>query len=288
MPSDPSSENSFKVIKSFYDIESKLPNYKVDSIVVKTEANFNLQIVCLKVEKFPDVILTLKIPLVFTPPLSAIILFTGFQTGGEAVNLVGVPEHSIYVGFQYPWPIGGKENSIVWDWHRMEVIPVLMAVGMSWLHEQTFINPDKINVVNVSFGTLFYPLAQRILNDVNIYPKTIVFGYGGAEISEVIGNELKAKVNPFELELAKVLIRTQTWFIEPKYHLPHLRGPFLIVNGESDTVFPEASKELLINKLPDPKKIVTLPGAHIQPDKELMIKDFLNEVEKFFIENQAL
>ena len=51
MPSDPSSENSFKVIKSFYDIESKLPNYKVDSIVVKTEANFNLQIVCLKLEK---------------------------------------------------------------------------------------------------------------------------------------------------------------------------------------------------------------------------------------------
>lgn len=288
MPKDPFSDEAFAAIKNYYQITDKLPEVEIKSAITKVNSTYTLQTVQLSVRGYPDVILTLKMPKVFTPPLPALMLFTGFQTGAQAVNLLGDPDNVIYVGFQYPWPIEPKGSSLRWDWHRMEVIPVLMSVAIAWLHRQPFIDNEKINIINVSFGTLFYPLAQRLLSDLDIWPKTVVFGYGGVEIAEVIGNELRKNLGTAELEVAKNLIRAQTWFLEPKYHLFHLEGPFLVVNGDGDTVFPQSSKEGLASRLPAPKKIVNLPGPHIQPDQKEVIQSFLREVEIFLKENNAL
>ncbi len=288
VPADPYSPEAFETIKNYYHVTDSLPAVQVSSIDTSVESEFVLQTVHLSVKDYPEVVLTLKLPKLFRPPLPAIVLFTGFQTGSQAVNLLGVPDKSIYVGFQYPWPLELSGSNLKWDWHRIEVIPILMSAALSWLHQQPFIDNTKINVINVSFGSLFYPLAQRLLNEHGIWPKTVVFGYGGVDIAEVIGHELRKNLGPVEQEVVKTMIRNQTWFVEPKYHVQHLKGPFLVINGEGDTVFPQTSREGLITRLAEPKKIVNLPGPHIQPEEKQVIHSFLREVEIFLRENEAL
>jgi hypothetical protein len=287
MPSDPYSDQAYQTIKDYYHLNETLPRFEVEEVTFKTEGDYQLQTVRIRVQGFPDAVLTLKMPHSFLAPLPAVVLFTGFQTGNQAVQLVGDPENVIYVGFQYPWPISYSTGSLLWDWHRMEVIPILMAVSLAWLNEQPFINSNKINVVNVSFGTLFFPLAQRILNNQGVFPRTTTFAYGGAGIDEVISHQLQGKLGPLELIATKTLIRSQTWFVDPTFHLRHLGGPFLIVKGSEDTVFPPIASQTLEKELRDPKTIITLPGSHIQPDKPELIRAFMFEVDKFLRANQA-
>lgn len=288
MPSNPYSEEAFQLIKNYYNIQSGLPHYQLKNIQSVEDSGVQVQTVRIGVEGYPDVVLVLKIPKNATQPLPAIVLFSGFQTGAQAVKLVNDPNSFVIVGFEYPWPIDFLSDTLKWDWKRMEVIPVLMAVALKWLHEQQFLDINKINVVSVSFGTLFYPLAQRILMDEKIVSRSTVFGYGGVNIADVVGNELQKFLGPGELLLAKLVVQSQTWFIEPKYHLQHLRGPFLIVNGVEDNVFPDSSKRELIEKLVDPKKIITVPGGHIQPDRPEIIQKFMSEVFTFLKETDSL
>ncbi|MEY4617271.1 MAG: hypothetical protein RJB66_2231 [Pseudomonadota bacterium] len=288
MPADPSTEESFDKIKQFYKVTEGLPKFVVSAIENKTSSKFVLQTVRLKAEGYPEISMVMKFPSTFRPPLSALVLFTGFQTGSDAINLVGDPENSVYVGFQYPWPFKNNNGLVQWDWTRMQMIPLLMSVGLAWLHQQPYIDNKKINVITVSFGTLFYPLAQRFLNQEGYFSRATVFGYGGVDIAEVIGGELIKNMGSNELEVSKLVIRQQTWFLEPKNHVSHLKGPFLVVNGESDTVFPPQSQSGLFDNLKEPKKLVTLPGAHIQPDKPEIISAFMGEVKKFIAELNAL
>lgn len=288
VPADPYSDDAFSKVREFYRIQKSIPAYKVTGLQTKSSQKFTLQTVRLKVDGYPEVEMTLKLPNAFRPPLSALVLFTGFQTGSESINLIGDPDNSVYVGFQYPWPVTTANGSVQWNWQRMQMIPVLMSVGMAWLHQQPYINKNKINVITVSFGTLFYPLAQRLLNLEGLSSKTTVFAYGGVDIPEVVAGEMKKKIGQNEVEVAKALIRQQTWFLEPKYHVSHLRGPFLVVNGEEDTVFPLLSQQQLFDNLAEPKKIVSLPGGHIQPDKKELIQLFMREVQQFLRDNQAL
>lgn len=287
-PSDPFSDQSYEIIKNYLNINGKLPNFYLESIQTTIESEFQLQRHQIKVDGFPDVVLVFKLPKNMNQKLPAVVLFSGFQTGSQSVNLIGNSNNMVFVGFEYPWPIDLSKGSSVWDWKRMEVIPVLMTVALVWLYQQNFIDAEKINVVSVSFGTLFYPLALRLLQDFGFSIRTSVFGYGGVEISEVIGNELQKSLGQTEVLLAKWVIKSQTWFVEPKYHLKHLRGPFLIINGSEDFVFPQASKEELFKSLPEPKKHVLLQGSHIQPDNPELINSFMQEIFKFYLENQSI
>jgi hypothetical protein len=288
MPKDPFSEESFDKIKDYYQIKNGLPTYQLTLQTEVAYEKYKLLTIKLAVKNYPDVVFVLKRPLNMDKPLPAIVLFSGFQTGAQAIQLVGDPDSVVYVGFEYPWPIEVSDQSLKWNWKRIEVIPILMAITLSWLHQSDLIDHQKINVVNVSFGNLFFPLAQRILNQYGIYSKSIVFGYGGVEISEIIGSHLQKKMSPFELEMTKVVIKNQTWMVEPKFHLSKLRGPFLVVNGEDDDVFPKISLQELIRNLSVTPKIKTLSGGHIQPDRTDVISSFMSEVTLFLKENNAL
>ena len=111
---------------------------------------------------------------------------------------------------------------------------------------------------------------------------------GGAEISEIISHQLQNKINPLQLEMTKAIVKNQTWLVEPKFHLPHLQGPLLVINGAEDEVFSPASKQILIDNLTQAPKVITLPGGHIQPDRTDIIQKFMQEVMLFLKENNAL
>lgn len=288
MPQDPYSNESYQLIKNYYQIQNGLPAYQLKEQSEVVYDRYTMQTIKLAVAGLPDVVFVLKLPLHISKPIPAVVLFSGFQTGAQSLLLVEDSDSIAYVGFEYPWPLDMVNNEMNWDWKRIEVVPVLMALSLAWLQKDDIIDSKKISVVNISFGNLFYPLAQRILNDQGIIPKAVVLGYGGVEISEVVGAQLQNKLNPVQLGVAKAFIKNQTWIVEPKFHLPHLKSPLLVVNGAEDEVFSTTSKQLLIDSLTQKSKVITLPGGHIQPDRPDIIQNFMGSVIQFLRENKAL
>lgn len=288
MPQDPYSNESYQLIKNYYQIHNGLPAYQLKEHSEVIYDRYRMQTIKLAVAGMPDVVFVLKLPLHISKPIPAVVLFSGFQTGAQSLLLVEDSDSIAYVGFEYPWPMDMVNNIMKWDWKRVEVVPVLMALSLVWLQQYDIIDSQKISVVNISFGNMFYPLAQRILNDQGIIPKAVVLGYGGAEISEVVGTQLQNKLNPIQLEITKAFIKNQTWIVEPKFHLPHLKSPLLVVNGAEDEVFSTTSKQLLIDNLTQKSKVITLPGGHIQPDRADIIQSFMGAVIQFLHENKAL
>lgn len=288
MPQDPYPDVSYQLIKDYYQIQSGLPSYQLKEHSEVVYSQYKLTTVKLAVDGLPDVVFVLKLPLHVSKPIPAVVLFSGFQTGAQSLLLVEDSDSIAYVGFEYPWPMDMVNNVMKWDWKRVEMVPVLMALSLVWLYQHNIIDHQKISVVNISFGNLFYPLAQRILNDQGIFPKAVVLGYGGAEISEVVSSQLKNKISPFQLEMTKAIVQNQTWIVEPKFHLPHLHGPLLVVNGAEDEVFTSSSKQILIDNLTQTPKVINLPGGHIQPDRSDIIQKFMREVMVFLQENNAI
>lgn len=289
MPALPSSDAAFASILKYFHMENGIGPVEALSVQVEEFPQYTLKTVELKGQaSFPPVHLKLKIPKEARGSLPALVFFAGFQTGDEVLKIIPTPKDSIYVGFQYPMPIDLKEGLPLFEFQKIEFISAMMAGAMKWLFEQPEIDHQRVNVVAVSFGTLFYPLAQRILSENSYQPRTITLGYGGADIPELLGPVLKGKMGEKEIGLTKLVVRYGTWFVDPLFHLSHLRGPFLIVRGADDEVFPAQTHNSLLSQLPDPKTVVTLPGPHILPDRADLVGPFLKTVQNFIIENKGI
>jgi hypothetical protein len=175
-----------------------------------------------------------------------------------------------------------------WDWSAFESIPLFMTVALHWLQQQNYVDTNRINILSVSFGSIFTPLALRWMAQLNIGIRTTTLGYGGGDIPLIIGNELRNYFGKTETEIFKILLTHQTWLYEPKYHVANLNGNFLIVHGQDDKVFPAESIAIFDQKINAAKTIVTLPGPHVQPDRKDLIAQFVQKVHAFLIEQDAI
>lgn len=293
-PMNPESIEAFTKINTYYGIETGLPNYSVKEISDQLKDSFIYRSVTLTIQSpilrdQNELKFFLKIPAVSSRPnYPAIALFSGFQTGQEAVDLIENQGENILLGFQYPMPINLNSHQWNWDWSSFESIPLLMTVAIHWLHQQNYINSSRINILSVSFGSIFTPLALRWMQMFNINIKTTILGYGGGDIPLVVGNELKNYLGKNETEIIKILLTHQTWIYEPKYHVAQLAGTYLIVHGQDDQVFPAESIAVFDDKILAQKKIITLPGSHIQPDRKDLIDNFIKIVREFLVEQNAI
>lgn len=289
MPADPHSGQAYGLITHFFHMDQSIGRVEAVNIAVKDEAHYQIKTVSIRGEaQFPEIRLKLRVPKERQGRLPVIVFFAGFQTGDAVLDLVGDNKEAIYVGFQYPMPLQLMDGLPILEFYKLESISAMMAGAMKWLFEQDFVDQHKVNVVSVSFGTLFYPLAQRLLLREGYQPRTITFGYGGADIPELIEGPLKGKIGVNEMGLTKLVVRYGTWFVDPLFHLRHLQGPFLVVRGAEDEKFPVQSHEAMLRELPEPKTVVTLPGPHISPDRQELIGPFMQSVYGFIQQNNGI
>jgi hypothetical protein len=295
-PQHPESESSFVTINNYYGLNQGLPHYSEILSTDTIKGDFIYRSVVLKIDSTllkenPELHLILKIPNQLPiKSLPVICLFTGFQTGEQSVDLIENPGQNILMSIQYPMPINkyGETYHWHWDWSAFEAIPLLMTISLDWLRNQSYIDSGRINILSVSFGSIFTPLALRWLAYFTIPVRTVTLGYGGGDIPLIVGLELQKYMGRTETEIAKILLGHQTWIYEPKYHTPYLDSDFLIVHGQEDQVFPNQSKAIFDQIRSSKKSIVYLPGPHIQPDRPDLILNFIAAVQNFLLAKQAI
>jgi hypothetical protein len=291
-PLNPESMDAYDQIASYYNIDKGLPFYFVKHITDDIKDNFIYRNVTLTVESpllksKNEIHFVLKIPLNSKQPnFPVIAMFTGLQTGEDSINLIENSGENILLGFQYPMPMSNENFN--WDWTALESIPLQMTITLHWLQQQSYVDTKRINILSVSFGSIFTPLALRWLKIFNINIRTTTLGYGGGDIPLIVGTELRKKFGKNETEILKILIDHQTWFYDPKYHVANISGIFLIIHGQDDTVFPQDSIAIFDEKINAQKKIIFLPGSHIQPDRKDLINTFVDTVKAFLKEQDAI
>lgn len=294
-PTHPENESSFSIINNYYGLENGLPLYSQVSTNDVQKGQFVYRKVKLKIENVilkdnPELQLLLKIPInSLHQAMPVIALFTGFQTGEQSVDLIEDQGENILMSIQYPMPLQQNHNyQWNWDWTAFESIPLLMTISLHWLQGQNNVDINRINILSVSFGSIFTPLTLRWLNHFGIRVRTVTLGYGGGDIPLVVGQELRKYLGSTETDIAKILLSHQTWVYEPKFHSPHIKGDFLIVHGQEDQVFPAESIAVFDQINSAEKVIINLPGPHIQPDRKDLILKFTETVKDFLITKHAI
>lgn len=210
-----------------------------------------------------------------------LLIISGFLSGRQSVNLIADPGPVILAGFDYAY----DQSDIL---HRPDLLaevirqtPGQIACSLIWLQRQAFTDSYQLHLMGVSLGTLFAPVSLALTLQWGYHPASTIFAFGGADAGSVVGNALKDLTDESTARQAQDLINGLLTLQDPKLYLSGLKGPFLVIRGTQDQVFPEISGRLLEDLLPEPKTLKALPVGHIDPTKKEIVQMTMNLVIEF-------
>ena len=224
--------------------------------------------------------------------LPVLLLFTGFRSAER--NLERVPSHgeNAVISYDYPydptqWRTGSIFDRFAISWRVAHQVPDQIAATVHWVRAQGWADSERLSLAGVSLGAVFLPAVQRRIQSVGTPPTYSIMAYGGVDIAKLARANLKLKPVWFN-DIAATAIGLMLRRFEPTTHLPHLRGEFLIINGEADERIPATSRQTLERITPSPKTIIHLPGAHIDGKRDDLIAATNELVRLWLVNKRAL
>lgn len=281
-----------KILSNFLDIKGTIINLE------ETEFEYDsrkIKKVKLLHSYLGDINLAISFPKNYSKEvLPVLFILGGIETGLNSVKHVSDIGNNILVGFD--WPISDndlvtKENIPNFKGLFKKVFnsPKQAAVAIEWVSKQIWAE-DRISLLGFSIGSIVAPSVQRLLeNRNNVKIKFTVLAYGGTNIGLLINTNpyIKPKwLKPFLGWFTQIIFNP----IEPKQHLPHISGNFLIINGKEDNLIPLKSSLLMQELTPFPKKIILLDGEHMGVGKQqkALLKTIIEKTRKWLNENNAI
>ena len=249
----------------------------IDPKIIKKKSyqqdNRNIQDITLKGNG--DINFKISFPKKLTTNLNVLILVDGLETGKNSLDYFKHPDDYILVGYEFEKKVKllTKKTSYL---HSLSLRKAALAVPyqllsiVKWIEKRKFTN-KKIDFLGLSFGSVFVPATYHIAAVNNIALGKCILAFGGAGLYDIFLVNLKvskAFKKPASF-LAYSLLRP----IDPKFHLPYMKGEFLIINGTQDSRIPIKSRALLEKLTPKPKKIINSDTFHMDPDNIELIEE---------------
>jgi len=209
------------------------------------------------------------------------LLTVGIETGREAIGLIQGQEDVVFMAVDYPF-----EGS--WDFSGLaafrtlarlrpmaaRTVPLLLHC-LDWLFQQPFVDPAEVNVIAVSFGS-FTGIPVAVI-DERVKQLAVVQGGGG--ISTIIAHNMKRWGATFSNAVSGWLGGVLLAPFAPTRYIAHLSPRRLVmINGEGDAFFPQASAEALYGAAGEPKEIVWHRTAHVMPEEQQLVNELVREV----------
>lgn len=207
--------------------------------------------------------------------LPALIIVSGFFTGEQSIHLVGETKDRILVGFEYPYQLADFQKDPATILQFLRKTPGQLALALRWLQTQSWIQPQNLSIAGVSLGGIFLPAGLHLSQILGVNLKQTIFICTGADIPTILQANLSTLFSENILQPLISALALPTLLLDPRLHLPSLKGPFLIIQTDQDTVIPKSAQDSLQNLLPTPKQQITLPGPHINPDQ----KDLISKIQ---------
>lgn len=213
--------------------------------------------------------------------LNSLMVVGGFFTGADSTKLLGFIPGTVMVGFNYPYslPTIGQDPGKLLQTFRLTAPQI--ALALKYLSQQRWLKKDKFVVMGVSLGGLFLPTALSLAQSMKVEISHTVFAFTGSNLPLILENNLHGQVPPQSMGPIKVLIPGLNLLNNPQWHLPFLKGSFLVISSDQDSVVPRQASEELFSLLPAKKVQVLLSGGHINVDQPILIEQTKNAVLKW-------
>ena len=207
--------------------------------------------------------------------LPVLILVGGHQTGKDAVDLVGAPTNMVFAAIDYPNAEGTVINGF---WQAMEAIPRIQSVfvdtppalslALSWLLDQPWVDPDRVELIGVSLGVPFAAAAGGV--DERFSRVWLIHG-GADNVSWV--KHMGRKAIPNET-LRGIVARAALFLVyneslEARDWIPEIAPrPLVVIAARNDDfVPPEAQAPFIAAAKQDHVELIWTEGLHIQPKR---------------------
>ncbi len=125
--------------------------------------------------------------------------------------------------------------------------------------------------MGVSLGAVFMPSGLHVTQLIGIEIEKTIFVCTGVNLSANLKENLKEYIHPLLLGPIDAALVAPTLLMDPKQHIPELKGPSLVIQADHDTVIPQESQSELWSLLNGPKHSVVLPGPHVNSDQTELI-----------------
>jgi dienelactone hydrolase len=228
-----------------------------------------------------------------------VVVLGGLGGGSDAIReitrIADDPGPDAYVG--YDWPLPTREPR-VWEvvakllQYRRDVLSVPGQVDaiVAWGARQPWVDASRVSLLGISLGAFVVPAAQRLVQERGaVSIRATILGYGGAPIGAVIAGHPHsgpAWLRPVLGHGADLLLRP----VEPSFHLPHLRGRFLVLGAQSDQLIDAGAASRMEALTPQPRTVVRIQGDHmgVGPDKWRLLRRVIDVSRAWLLERGAI
>ncbi|MBS4027454.1 MAG: hypothetical protein KGZ58_02355 [Ignavibacteriales bacterium] len=209
-----------------------------------------------------------KFPLAF--------LVVGVETGKEVVNMIEGTDSVIVAAIDYPsmspWDFSDwnaiKTAFTVRD-NAYKTVPQLLLC-LEWLFRHPLVDVSDVTVVAVSFG-VFTAVPTTVIEK---RIKQLVLIQAGGNMYDIVKANAERLQIPLPTWLAGMVGNWMYSEFEPNDYIGLLSPrPVLLVNGESDVLFPRSSVQSLFEHAKEPKEWIQHKSKHIMPGDQETINE---------------
>lgn len=284
------SDIGMKLIRENFKLNRKVKPKEASTTILSESDRYSYQQLDLKFEAIGRARIWLRMPRNPKGPVPLVYVLGGVQSSSDILKLF--PERGDQIIAVYDF--GGQKYDKVYQiaGEVGKQIPQLqgrMAAALAYMAGNVNVDPNKVSVIMVSFGSFVGPLAIRLAEPLLPAPiNSTVFAFGGGSLAKLILPKLKTALSEEDYKNVSRELSNVIDLLEPKHHLATMKGRFLIINGENDRLISEESAKVIEDGLNGPKTVITLPVGHINRDQLQIVEKTMAEVEVWMTENGAL
>ena len=219
--------------------------------------------------------------------LPVIVVMGGEGTGKDAVDLVGAPQGVAYVALDYPYE-GDQELDAFWE--SLTAIPGIqqafldsppaMSLAVDWAEQQSWFDPDDVELVGASLGVPFTAVAGALDSRFT----RVWLLHGGAEnVPWVMHVGRRYVENEFLrgllARLALLLVYGNSF--ETLEWIPEIAPrPLVVVAARDDDFVPREAQQPFVDAAAASEhiEVVWTEGRHIRPTRREELQQLLDIV----------
>ncbi|HEY2995763.1 MAG TPA: hypothetical protein VGM22_23345 [Methylomirabilota bacterium] len=225
-----------------------------------------------------------RVPREERPPYAGVALLGGVKRGSRIVTTPGldvIARSAVLVALDYP--LKPSRN----PWKSLEALTLMLRLRpaafdtvaaalllLDYLETRADVARDRMFLVGGSLGAV----AVTVAGGVDPRPAAVVALYGGAALGSLVTHTLEHPDQgvPYAHWQAVTLGYGLAWLLTPlepaRYAGRIAPRPFIMINGEGDTLVPRANVLALFEAARLPKELVWVAGEHVQPSETKLLE----------------
>jgi len=212
------------------------------------------------------------------------LLLGGYRTGERAAMLIEETRGAVVAAMGYPYdgPVDLSGLSVLR--HLPEIrraildTPPAIQLVLDYLLERPEIDPARVELVGVSFGAFFAPAGAAL--DPRVTRLWLI--HGAARPRAVLEHGLARYVRwcvPRKVIAAAANVAFAGPQLAPERWLPRVSPrPVVMISAADDESLPQDAVEALHASAREPKEQIRLPGRHVHPAREDVIRQLMDVV----------